>query len=40
MGVRVDQRKESALLFYKIARDLRREISCDLINKFNQKIEE
>jgi hypothetical protein len=39
MSVRVDQRKESSLSFYKIARDLRREISCDLLNKFNQKNE-
>ena len=39
MSVRADQRSESSLLFYKIARDLRREISCDLLNKFNSKNE-
>ena len=37
MSVRADQRSESSLLFYKIARELRREISCDLLNKFNTK---
>lgn len=40
MSVRADQRSESSLLFYKIARELRREISCDLLNKFNTKKEE
>ena len=39
MSVRADQRSESSLLFYKIARELRREISCDLLNKFNSKNE-
>lgn len=39
MSVRADQRSESSLLFYKIARKLRREISCDLLNKFNRKQE-
>ena len=39
MSVRADQRSESSLLFYKIARELRREISCDLLNKFNSKDE-
>ena len=39
MSVRADLRSESSLLFYKIARELRREISCDLLNKFNSKNE-
>lgn len=39
MSVRADQRSESSLLFYKIARELWREISCDLLNKFNSKNE-
>lgn len=39
MSVRADLRGESSLLFYKIARELRREISCDLLLKFESKSE-
>lgn len=39
MSVRADLRSESSLLFYKIARELRREISCDLLLKFESKSE-
>lgn len=39
MSVRADLRSESSLLFYKIARELRREISCDLLLKLESKSE-
>lgn len=39
MSVRADLRSESSLLFYKTARELRREISCDLLLKFESKSE-
>ena len=39
MSVRVDQRKESPLLFYKLARELRCKISLDLLAKFPIKTE-
>lgn len=39
MSVRADLRSESSLLFYKIVRELRREISCDLLLKFESKSE-
>lgn len=39
MSVRADLRSELSLLFYKIARELRREISCDLLLKFESKSE-
>lgn len=39
MSVRADLRSESSLLFYKIARELRREISCNLLLKFESKSE-
>ena len=37
MSVRVDQRTESPLLFYKIARELRQEITIDMLERLQGK---
>ena len=39
MSVRKDKRTESPMLFYKIARELRRNISMDLLQRFSDKSE-